>query len=337
MSKILVTGAGGYIGSITTSLLLQQGYSVLALDNFSRGYRQPLEYLQSLHGDMLSVYESNLVEGGGKDVFDANSDIEAVIHFAALLNVGESWKIPQKYFTNNVGGTQQLLEQCIDHNVRKFIFSSSCTVYGNAQYVPIDEKHPLEDPASPYGMSKLMSENLLNAYSKLDLLKSIFLRYFNVCGATDDGLLGDSKKPSFHLVQNVVRGALGIEPFFLNFAIVNTPDSSPIRDYTNVVDLADAHIRALQYLMKENKSDVFNLGTGTGNSVLEIVQEVKRLTGKDFSVNESPERRQGEADKMIADISKAISILGWMPKHTLAQSVESLIKWYTSHPNGWEK
>jgi len=335
MSTILVTGAGGYIGSITTALLLQQGYSVVALDNFSRGYKQPLEHLQDLHGSKLSIYTSNLVEDGGKAAFDAVGDIEAVIHFAALLDVGESWKIPHKYFTNNVAGTQLLLEQCVDHNVKKLIFSSSCVVYGNAQYVPLDEKHPVAEPVSPYGMSKLLSEKLLTDYQQLRLVESIFLRYFNVCGATDDGSLGDSKKPSFHLVQNAVRGALGLAPFALNYAKVNTPDDSPIRDYTNVVDLADAHIRALEYLMKENKSDVFNLGTGTGNSVLEIIQEVKRLTGKDFPVNESPDRRQGEADKMIADITKAKSILGWEPKHTLAQSVESLIKWYTDHPNGW--
>ena len=337
MSTILVTGAGGYIGSITSDLLLKQGYDVVALDNFSRGYEAPLDYLKSQHGNKMRVFKADLVTNGGKEVFEANSDIEAVIHFAALLNVGESWKIPHKYFTNNVAGTQLLLEQCVDHKVQKFIFSSSCVVYGNAQYVPLDEKHPVAEPVSPYGMSKLLSEKILTDYQHLKLVESIFLRYFNVCGATDDGTLGDSKNPSFHLVQNAVRGALGLEPFALNYAKVNTPDGSPIRDYTNVVDLADAHIRALEYLMKENKSDVFNLGTGTGNSVLEIIEEVKRLTGKDFSVNESSDRRQGEADKMIADITKAKSILGWEPKHTLAQSVESLIKWYSSHPKGWEK
>lgn len=335
MSTILVTGAGGYIGSITSSLLLEQGYTVVTLDNYTRGFREPLAYLSKKHGEKIRIFQSDLVADGGKSVFDANPDIEAVIHFAALLNVGESWTIPQRYFTNNVVGTQMLLEQCVDHAVHKLIFSSSCTVYGNAQYTPIDEMHPIAEPASPYGMSKLLTEKLLTDYQRLSLVSSIFLRYFNVCGATDDGTLGDSKKPSFHLVQNTVRGALGIEPFALNYAKVNTPDESPIRDYTNVVDLADAHVRALEYLTRENKNDVFNLGTGTGNSVLEIIQEVKKLTGKDFPINESSERRQGEADKMIADITKAKSILGWEPKHTLAQSVESLIKWYEVHPNGW--
>ncbi|MBP6993726.1 UDP-glucose 4-epimerase GalE [Candidatus Woesebacteria bacterium] len=335
MPTILVTGAGGYIGSVTSSLLLEQGHTVVTLDNYIRGYHEPLKYLNHKYGEKIRIFRSDLVVDGGKHVFDANPDIEAVIHFAALLDVGESWKIPQKYFTNNVAGTQMLLEQCVDHDVQKVIFSSSCVVYGNAQYTPIDENHPIVDPASPYGMTKLLNERLLTDYRTLNLVKSIFLRYFNVCGATDDGALGDSKKPSFHLVQNAVRGALGLDQFALNYATVNTPDGSPIRDYVNVVDLADAHIRALAHLMKENTNETFNLGTGTGSSVLEIVQEVKRLTGKDFPVNENPERRQGEADKMIADISKARSVLGWEPKHNLSQSVESLIKWYTAHPNGW--
>ncbi len=271
MSTILVTGAGGYIGSITASLLLEQGYDVVALDNFSRGYEAPLDYLKSQYGDKIRVCKADLVSNGGKEVFDANTDIEAVIHFAALLNVGESWKIPHKYFTNNVAGTQLLLEQCVDHNVQKFIFSSSCTVYGNAQYIPIDEKHPIAEPASPYGMSKLLSEKLLTDYQHLSLVESIFLRYFNVCGATDDGALGDSKKPSFHLVQNAVRGALGLEPYALKYAKVNTPDGSPIRDYTNVVVLADAHIRALEYLMKENKIDA-----------LSLIHAVEQLMNKKF-------------------------------------------------------
>lgn len=335
MSTILVTGAGGYIGSVTTRLLLEAGYRVVALDNFSRGYHDALTYLQARYAGQIQIVESDLVVDGGSSAFDQYPDISAVIHFAALLDVGESWKIPGTYFTNNICGTQRLLDQCVKHHVDKFIFSSSCVVYGNAQYIPIDEKHPIVDPVSPYGMSKLHCERILADYGKLDLIKHVSLRYFNVCGATDDGELGDSKRPSFHLVQNAVRGALGMEPFSLNYATVATADGSPIRDYTNVVDLADAHVRALVYLMKENTSNIFNLGTGTGNSVLEIIREVKKLTGKDFIVNEASERRQGEADKMIADIRKAKSVLGWEPIHTLAQSVESLIKWYTAHPKGW--
>jgi len=337
MGKILVTGAGGYIGSVTTNLLLENGYSVVALDNFSRGYHAPLELLKSKYGDKLTVYETDLVYTGAKDVLDKEKDIEAVIHFAALLNVGESFKIPHKYYTNNIGGTSRLLESLIDHGVRYFIFSSSCTVYGNAQYLPIDEKHPVVEPVSPYGFSKLTCEKILTWYDKLDMIKPIFLRYFNVCGATDDGEIGDSKRPSFHLMQNAVRGALGIEKFELNYANVKTPDGSPIRDYVNVVDLADAHVKALAWLLREKKGEIFNLGTGSGNSVLEIIKTVKEHTGKDFPVNMSNDRRLDEADKMVADNKKAKEMLGWEPKRTIAQSVDSLISWYTKHPKGWER
>lgn len=336
MNKILVTGAGGYIGSITTNLLLGHGYSVVALDNFSRGFHDPLDYLQEKFGSKLVVYEGDVAIDGGRSVFEKEKDIVAVVHFAALLNVGESFKIPHKYYTNNIAGSTKLAEVMIDHNVSNLIFSSSCTVYGNAKYLPIDEKHPVEEPVSPYGFSKLTCERIFQWYGELGLLNSVFLRYFNVCGATDDGAIGDSKKPSFHLVQNAVRGALGIEPFALNYASVQTPDGSPIRDYVNVVDLAEAHVKALDWLLANKKSNIFNIGTGSGNSVLEIIESVKKLTGRDFAIGQS-ERRADEADKMIADITKAKDILGWAPKHTLSQSVESLIKWYTSHPNGWER
>ncbi len=336
MATILVTGAGGYIGSVTTSLLLARGYTVIALDNFSRGYHAPLDFLRSTYGDKLRIYTADLVADGAKYVLDTEREIEAVIHFAALLNVGESFKIPQTYFTNNIGGTTRLVQELIDHGIKPFIFSSSCTVYGNAQYSPIDEAHPVVEPVSPYGFSKLTCERILSSLSRLEKITPVFLRYFNVCGATDDGAIGDSKRPSFHLMQNAVRGALGLAPFELNYATVATPDGSPIRDYVNVVDLADAHVKALVWLLREKKSEIFNIGTGAGNSVLEIIEMVKRQTGKDFPVTQSADRRADEADKMIADITKARSVLGWQPTHTLQQSVDSLIQWYTTHPSGWE-
>ncbi|MFA5932914.1 MAG: UDP-glucose 4-epimerase GalE [Microgenomates group bacterium] len=335
--KILVTGAGGYIGSVTTDLLLEQGYKVVALDNFSRGYKSPLEYLQNKYGhDKISFYEKDLVQDDLDDLFK-KEEIEVIMHFAALCNVGESWEKPELYFGNNVIGLQRLAEVAIKAKVDKIIFSSTCAVYGDAKYLPIDEKHPIADPASPYGATKKMCEEILNWYSKANLLKYVFLRYFNVTGASNDHMLGDSKNPSFHLVQNAVKGALGLEKFELNYTPVNTSDGSPIRDYTNVVDLADAHIKALEYILnEENKSDVFNLGTGKGDSVLEIVKIVKDKTGVDFEVNMSENRRKGEADKMIADIKKAEKFLGWKPTHTLEQSIDSLIAWYKANPQGWK-
>lgn len=334
--KILVTGAGGYIGSVATNLLLEKGFNVIAIDNFSRGYKSPLNYLKNKFGkNKINWYKIDLVKDN-LDNFFKKEKVEAIIHFAGLCNVGESWEKPELYFGNNVIGTQRLAEAAIKAGVNKIIFSSTCAVYGDAKYVPIDESHPLANPSSPYGATKKMCEEIMDWYSKTNLMKYIFLRYFNVTGASDDSALGDSKNPSFHLIQNAVKGALGLSKFELNYAPVKTPDGSPIRDYVNVVDLAEAHILALKYLLEKNESDVFNLGTGSGNSVLEIVKLVKEKTGVDFEVCMSDNRRKGEADKMIADNTKAEKILGWKPKHTLEQSIDSLISWYKKYPKGWK-
>lgn len=334
--KILVTGAGGYIGSITSNLLLSNGFDIVAVDNFSRGYRSPLILLSDRYGSKRVSWSQTDLTTDNLDTIFSENEVDAIMHFAALCNVGESWEKPYAYFSNNVIGLQRLAESAIKADVKNFIFSSTCAVYGDAQYVPIDEKHPLASPVSPYGASKKICEDLLGWYSKTDLLKYIFLRYFNVTGASDDGEIGDSKNPSFHLIQNALRGALKLDSFQLNYAPVQTPDGSPIRDYLNVVDLANAHLLAVKYLLEDRGgSDVFNLGTGTGNSVLEIIKLVKEITGVDFGVGESADRRKGEADKMIADITKAKKILGWEPKHSLEDSIHSLLKWYKNHPSGW--
>ena len=329
--KILITGAGGYIGSVATYTFLQKGYEVVGLDNFSRGYEAPLKLLQEKFGkDKLRYYQEDIKNA--KTVFAKEKDIEAVIHFAAFCLVDESMKTPEMYFDNNVGGTLALLSAMNKHNVQKIVFSSTCAVYGEAQYVPVDEKHPTA-PANPYGESKLMDEKIIGWFGKLHGMKYVILRYFNVCGASDDGLIGDSKKPSVLLVQNAVRGALGIEEFKLTCPKVTTPDGTPIRDYINVVDLAEAHLFALKHL-KTGNSDIFNIGTGEGNSVLEIIEAVKKATGANFTVGKS-EARQGEYAEMKADNRKAKEVLGWRPKRSMTDSVTSLVTWYKTHPKGW--
>lgn len=331
--KILVTGAGGYIGSINTYYLLQKGYEIVAIDNFSTGYRKPLEVLQEKFGeDKLRFYEVNILDDFSK-LLEKEKGIEAVIHFAASCLVNESMENPQKYFTNNVCGTQNLLVVLMKNDIKKIVFSSTCAVNGNPEYLPIDENHPI-DPASVYGQTKRMMEEMVQWYGKTADLKYVIFRYFNVCGASDDGLIGDSKKPSQLLMQNAVRGALGIEPFYLTCPEVDTPDKTPIRDYINVVDLADAHYKALEYIIDGGENELINIGTGTGNSVLEIVEKVQEITGKKFDLKKG-EARKGEATKMIAGVKKAKEILDWEPKHTLEDSVNSLIKWYTDHPHGW--
>lgn len=333
--KILVTGAGGYIGSIATCLLLEKGYQVVAVDNFSTGYRQPLELLQDKFGkDKIKIYEADLTKDISS-VFTSEEGIQAVVHFAAHCLVNESMQNPQKYFSNNTGGSQYLFSAMLEHNVLKIVFSSTCAVYGEAAYMPIDEKHKTH-PTNPYGASKRMTEEIIEWYGRLKNLNFIILRYFNVCGATDDGLIGDSKKPSVHLMQNAVRGALGIEPFYVTCPEVDTPDKTPIRDYTNVVDLSRAHVLALEYLFKNGKSEILNLGTGEGNSVLEIVRKVEEKTIATLSMNQGP-ARQGEYAKMVADIKKVESVLGWKPEHSLEASIDSLVSWYKTRPHGWEK
>lgn len=335
MSKILITGAGGYIGSNATYQLLQNGHEIVGVDNFLNGFKEPLDLLKKKFGEEKLRYYNFDVKGDLTPLFEKEKDIDAAIHYAAFLSVNESMKKPEDYFTNNVAGSQNLLTYLLKNNIKKIIFSSTCAVYGEAEYVPVDEKHKT-NPKSPYGASKRMVEDILRWYEKLKDLKFVSLRYFNVCGASDDGLIGDSKKPSVHLMQNAIRGALDLEPFYLTYSEVDTPDKSPIRDYCNVVDLNEAHILALDYLMKGGKSEIINLGTGTGNSVLEIVNKVKEETGKDIKLEKSSPRK-GEYAKMIASIQKAKDVLGWEPKRSIADSVKSLVTWYTSRPQGWDE
>ena len=337
MSKVLITGAGGYIGVNTAKLFLEAGYTVVALDNFSQGFKEPLELLQNQYGqDKVLIYSEDLTVNGGGATFAKEKDIDGILHFAALLNVGESMHMPEKYFTNNVIGTQKLLHNAIKNNIGKFIFSSSCTVYGEVENPPVDESAPLQRPASAYGATKKICEEILQWYDQLGKMKYVSLRYFNVCGASDDGVFGDAKRETFGLMQNAIKGALGQQPFEFNYLKVNTPDGSPVRDYINVVDLAEAHVKAYEYLVKNNTSDVFNLGTGTGSSVLEVVNEIKRVMAVDFPVSDSAQRRIGEVAKIFANYSKAKSILGWEPKRSLEQSIKSLAQFYKDHPKGWD-
>lgn len=333
--KILITGAGGYIGSVATYVFLEKGYEVVALDNFSTGYKKPLEVLQEKFGaENLHIYEGD-IKDKIESVLSEEKDIQAVIHYAANCSVNESMQNPEKYFLNNTVSAAILLKALLDHNIKNIIFSSTCAVYGEAEYVPLDEKHSTR-PANPYGESKRMTERMIEWYGQLKGLNYIILRYFNVCGATDDGLIGDSKKPSVHLMQNAVRGALGIEPFHLTYPEVDTPDKSPIRDYVNVVDLNKAHVMALEHLLNGGKSEILNIGTGTGDSVLEIITEVEKKTGVTLP-KEKGEERRGEYAKMVADIKKAKEVLGWIPEHSLSQSIDSSVSWYTRNPHGWER
>ncbi len=333
-NKILITGGGGYIGSVACHLFLQKGFEVVTIDNFSTGFRQPLELLKKKFGEkQFRFYEADLQEDLSF-FFEKEKEFKSVIHYAASCLVDESVKKPEKYFENNIWGTLNLLENMVRNHIDTLIFSSTAAVFGEAQHIPIDEKHTTI-PINPYGESKLIAEKIIEWFGKLKGIRYLILRYFNVCGATDDGLIGDSKKPSTLLVQNAVRGAMGIETFFLTCPEVKTPDKTPIRDYINVVDLNEAHLKAVEYLGNGGENEIINLGTGTGNSVLEIVNKVQEVTDVKFDLKRT-EPRKGDPARLIASIAKAKKILNWEPKRTIKDSVSSLVTWYTKHPNGWE-
>ena len=334
MTKILVTGGGGYIGSNACKQLLDAGYELVVIDNFSSGYRQPLKLLTKQFGDSKIRFDTQDIREDLSPIFKKEKNIEAVIHYAGVCSVNESMINPYKYFSINTAGTNNLLRYMVKFGVKNIVFSSSCAVYGEAIRIPIDEGYPTM-PTNPYGQSKLMTEQIIQWFNKLHGINYIILRYFNVCGASDNGNFGDSKKPSVHVVQNAVRGAMGLESFFLTCPQVNTQDGTPIRDYVNVVDLNVAHLKALKLLLKEKDSLIVNLGTGRGHSVLEIVKTVQKITGFKLTINQGI-GREGEYAQMVASSHRAKTLLGWKPERSLEDSVKTLVRWYTNRPNGWE-
>ncbi|MCS7093289.1 MAG: UDP-glucose 4-epimerase GalE [Patescibacteria group bacterium] len=331
--KILITGCAGYIGSVASDLFLSNGYRVIGVDNLQTGYRQAVEFISQRHPQRFFFYQQDLKEDLAS-IFEENQPIALVVHYAASCVVDESMRDPHKYFYNNAFGTLNLLETMRKFQTRKIVFSSTCAVYGEAETVPVSEKHQLL-PVNPYGQSKKMAEEIIQWYGQIFDFDFFILRYFNVCGASDDGTIGDSKKPSTLLVQNAVRGALRIESFYLTCPQVDTPDKTPIRDYINVVDLNEAHLLAAEKLLESHYREVVNLGTGQGNSVLEIVSRVQEITGRTFKINRGRPRK-GEYARIFADITKAKRVLGWQPRRTIDDSIKTLVKWYTHHPQGWD-
>lgn len=331
-ATVLITGGAGYIGSHAVKLFLNQGYRVVVFDNLSRGWRQSLDILSSL-GDLVFV-QGDLTNSADLAELFSHYIFDGVLHFAAVCLVDESMSQPELYFHNNVLGSFNLLEQLRQHNCPPLIFSSTCAVYGESQYLPMDEKHPT-NPANPYGESKLMVEKMIQWYGHQHQLPYVILRYFNVCGADRQGMIGDSKQPSQLLMQNAVRGALNIEPFAYTCGRVDTPDGTPIRDYIDVEDLVAAHAAAYNYLVKGGDSRIFNLGNGRGYSVQEIVQAVEDYFNCRLVKGEAP-LRQGEYAQVYADNNLAKQVLGWQPSKNLTDSLASLGCWYKNFPNGYQ-
>ena len=323
---ILVTGGAGYIGSVTVEMLTAQGETVVVVDNLSRGHRAAVDPgVQFYQGD---VGDRDLV----KRITDENQ-IESCIHFAAFAYVGESVEQPALYFQNNVGQGIALLDSLIKAGVDRIVFSSTCATYGEPQEVPIAETHP-QHPTNPYGWSKFMIERALEACDHAYGLKFVALRYFNAAGAT--AAHGEHHEPESHLIPNVLRAALGhlshVSVFGSDY---ETPDGTAIRDYIHVLDLASAHIAALQYLRGGGESTAINLGTGNGYSVLELIACAREVTGRTIETNLEP-RRPGDPSRLVANDQKAREVLSWAPAHdNLAAIIQSAWTWHLAHPDGY--
>ena len=317
---ILVTGGAGYIGSHCVLKLLEKQTKVVVVDNLSTGHLETVETLKK-YGD-LTFYECDLLDKEAlKKVFEQNK-IDAVIHFAAFSQVGESVTNPQKYYINNVGGTLNLLSLMLEYKVKNIVFSSTAATYGEPEYIPIDEKHP-QVPINPYGQSKLIIEKILDDYDKAYGLKSVRLRYFNVAGADSQARVGEWHEPETHLIPNILKSTFSDGKVFEMYGNdFKTKHGTCVRDYINVEDLIDAHLLALEYLNKGGKTDFFNLGTNDGNTVKEVFEICEKVTEKNIAVNQMP-KREGDPAVLVADNSKAKSVLGWDPQKTLEYSIKT--------------
>ncbi len=320
---ILVTGGAGYIGSHCVLKLLSDGIDVIVFDSLELGHRETIETLKR-YGSLKFVQGNLKNIDDIRGVFMSNKNIESVIHFAGYSQVAESIKNPQKYYYNNVYGTLNLLNAMLEFGVKQIVFSSSAAVYGEPKYTPIDENHQL-NPINPYGNSKLIVEKILSDYDKAYGLKSVSLRYFNACGADSNGIIGEMHNPETHLIPNILKsdkeGSLKL--FGTDY---DTKDGTCVRDYINIDDLINAHILALKYLQTNNKSDCFNLGTGEGNSVKEIIELCEKIMCKPVKYEIHP-RRTGDPAVLTADNTKAKEILNWIQEKTLSQSIQSAYEW----------
>lgn len=318
--RVLVAGGAGYIGSHTVKELLREGYEVLIFDNFSTGKKQLIAGGDVVVGDLMDKQSL-------RDVFHKQT-IDAVLHFASLIQVGESFLDPQKYYTHNLISSLNLLEAMMEKGVERFIFSSSAAVYGIPRKIPIPESHPL-NPFNPYGQTKFFLETILQDYEKAYRLKFISLRYFNAAGADPDGQLGEMHDPETHLIPNILLFLLGKkERFELYGTDFETPDGTAIRDYIHVTDLAYAHVLALKKILASPSSDFINLGANKGYSVLEVIKKAEEVTGRRIDSQERP-RRKGDVPVLLASKEKAEKILGWRPRLSGIETIiETAWKWH---------
>ena len=311
---VLVTGGAGYVGSHCCKAFAEAGWTVVTFDNLSRGWRDLVQWGELIEGDIL--------DRAALDAAIAQVQPDAVAHFAALAYVGESVEDPGLYYRNNTTGTMTLLDAMVDGGVDKLIFSSTCATYGVPDRVPMDETTP-QSPINPYGWSKLFVEKMLDDYGTAHGLRAVKLRYFNAAGADFEAETGERHEPETHLIPLAIRGMMAdgfeLTVFGDDF---DTRDGTCVRDYIHVMDLADAHARALDYLQEGGASNVFNLGTGTGTTVMEIIEAVERVSGKPVRRTIGP-RRAGDPPALVASAEKARETIGWQAQHS---DIDTIIK-----------
>ena len=324
---ILITGGAGYIGSHCALGFLNQGENIIIFDNLENGHIETINSLKQagkvefIKGDLRNIQDI-------EEVFK-KYEIDTVIHFAGYIQVEESVKNPSKYYRNNILGSLNLFDTMVKYNVKKIVFSSTCAIYGEPKYTPLDEKHP-KNPVNPYGRTKLMIEQILEDYDRAYGLKSIRLRYFNVAGADSQTRIGEWHEPETHLIPNILKSVFEKDKTFKIFGTnYDTFDGTCIRDYVNVEDMAIAHVKAYNYLKQNNKSDYFNIGTSSGSSVKEVFDTAKSVTGKEIKV-ETLDRRDGDAAILIANSEKAKNKLGWISNKTLEDSIKTAYLWEKS-------
>jgi len=322
-----VAGGAGYIGSHMTALLIEKGYTVVVADNLCTGHWQSVKNAKLRVGD---VRDSAFLDG----VF-SEFQIDGVINFAAFSLVGESVSNPLKYYANNVGGAISMITAMKEHGVGKIVFSSTAATYGEPEKQPIEETDRT-DPTNPYGASKLAIEGLLKWSAKAYGIKYAALRYFNAAGSNTEAGIGEDHNPETHLIPIVLQCALGKRDHVgIYGGDYPTPDGTCLRDYIHVRDLASAHLLALEYLDRGGESGPFNLGTGAGYSVKEIIDTARKITGKPIPAKVEP-RRAGDPSVLIASNKKALAKLGWKPERGLEQIVSDAWAWHSGHPNGYE-
>ena len=327
---ILVLGGAGYIGSHTALELVKSGRDVVIADSLVTGYKKAIP-------EKARFYQGDIRDFEFLDNLFQQEKIDAVIHFAAYSLVGESVANPLNYYGNNLYGTKILLEAMVKNNIDKIVFSSTAATYGEPENIPVLESDRT-CPTNPYGETKLAVEKMFKWVAEAHGLRYVSMRYFNACGADENGIIGEAHNPESHLIPIILQVPNGKrETISIYGTDYDTPDGTCIRDYIHVTDLAQAHILAVKYLYNGGKSDIFNLGNGVGYSVREVIETARKVTGRPIPVTETS-RRAGDPARLVASSEKAKRILGWKPVHNcLEEIIASAWNWHKKHPNGYDK